>query len=344
MRKIAFWLSLALIFTMPWENMIEFGMLGTMSHVVGFLLVGSWVASIGFTNKIRRPHEFHLVFAAYALWHFMSIIWTIDYQKTQIRFVTYIQLILLVYILWDLYVTPKEVKASLQAYVLGAWVSIGSLASNFMTGTKSSYTRYTATGFDSNNIGIILALGIPIAWYLITQKRESKIARLLTIVNYLYLPAAVFGIMLTGSRAALVTTGFAFMYLLASIKRLKISTRFMICIALVAALYGVVSIIPEGLIDRLSTTEESVESGDLNGRVVIWRAALDVFEEHPLIGIGTNAFASSTDLGKAAHNTYLSILVEVGIIGFSLFVFAAVIIFIMPCSIQSREGNSGSLF
>lgn len=325
-RKITYWLSLFLVFTMPWESIIEFGALGTMSHVMGFLAVGSWIASLAITNRIRKPHEFHIVFAVYALWHFVSIIWTIDPQKTQVRFVTYIQLIILVYLLWDLYQTPKTVRAALQAYVLGGWVSIGSLAFNFVEGIKASYTRYTATGFGENNIGIILALGIPIAWYLITSKGSSKMDRLLMVVNYIYMPAAVFGIMLTGSRASLITTGFAFLYVLGSLNRLKLATRAVIFMVLIAAIYGVFTLIPEGLIHRLGTTTESIESADLNGRVIIWRASLDVFEKHPLIGIGTNAFASSTDLDKAAHNTYLSILVEVGLIGFILFLILVVII------------------
>jgi O-antigen ligase len=325
MRTIAFWLSLLLIFTIPAESLIESESFGTMSKLIGFLLAAFWMGTVVITNKIRKPSPFHIVFIVFALWHIVSVFWTIDFNKTQVRLLTYVQLIALAYILWDLYTTPEALKAGLQAYVLGAWMSIGSLGSNYIRGATSTYTRYTAAGFGEGNIGIILVLGIPIAWYLIMSKGHSKLARFLTVANYVYIPAAVFGILLTGSRASLITSGFAFLYILSSSKRLKLPARVLICVALVFALYGVYTIVPDGVLQRLGTARESVASGDLNGRVEIWRAGLDVFSEHPLLGIGTNAFPSAIELGKAAHNTYLSILVEVGIIGFVLFTVAMVI-------------------
>jgi O-antigen ligase len=326
MRTVAFWLSLLLIFTIPGDSLIEFERFGTISTVVGLLLAAFWIATVVITNRIRKPNPFHIVFALYALWHIASFFWTIDQDRTESKLLTYAQLIGLTYILWDLYTTPEALKAGLQAYVLGAWMSIGSLISHYMTGTTETYTRYTAAGFDSNNIGIILALGIPIAWYLITSKRPSIMAHLLTLANYSYIPAAVFGILITGSRAALITTGFAFLYVLGSSRRLKLPARVLICLALVFALYGVYTLIPQGILQRLGTTEASVVNGDLNGRLEIWQAGLDVFEEHPLLGIGSYAFPSAIELNKAPHNTYLSILVEVGIIGFGLFAITIVII------------------
>lgn len=325
MRTITFWLSLLLIFTMPGDSLIEFEGFGTISTIIGLLLVAFWITTVITTNRIRKPHPFHIVFALFALWHIVSFFWSIDQDRTESKILTYVQLVGLTYILWDLYTTPEALKAGLQAYVLGAWISIGSLISHYMTGTKETYTRYTATGFDSNNIGIILALGIPIAWYLITSKGQARMAHLLTIANYSYIPAAVFGILLTGSRASLITTGFAFLYVLGSSTRLKLPVRVLICVVLVFALYGVYTFIPQGVLQRLGTTEDSVVNGDLNGRVEIWQAGLDVFEKHPLLGIGSYAFPSAIELNKAPHNTYLSILVELGIIGFALFAITILI-------------------
>jgi O-antigen ligase len=322
MRTIAYWILLLLIFTIPADSMLEFGNFGTISKVVGVLLVVFWIAKVIITKKIRKPHVFHIVFAAFALWHIASILWTIDFDKTQVRFQTYFQLIGLSFIIWDLITTPEALRAGLQAYVLGSWMSIGNMIYNYIFGITRTYTRFTAGAFDSNNIGIILALGIPIAWYLIIHKGSSKFSKFLTVVNYLYLPAAVFGILLTGSRAAFITTAVAFIYVVGNLKNLKFYIRVLSFFALVFSLYGVYTMIPDALLQRLSTTGDSIASADLHGRVAIWRASADVIEEHPLIGIGSNAFESSTALKKAAHNTYLSILVEVGLIGFLLFATA----------------------
>ena len=337
MRTIAYWILLILIFTIPADAMLEFENFGTISKVVGLLLGIFWIAKVIITKRIRKPHIFHIVFAAFALWHIASILWTIDIDKTQVRFQTYFQLIGLTFIIWDLITTPEALRAGLQAYVLGAWMSIGNMIYNYISGITKTYTRYTAIGFDSNNIGIILALGIPIAWYLIIYKGDSKIANLLTVLNYVYIPASVFGILLTGSRAALITTGVAFLYVIGNLRGIKLPIRVLTFVVLIFALYGVYTFIPDALLQRLSTTGDSIASADLHGRVAIWRASVDVFEEHPIIGIGSNAFESATELKKAAHNTYLSILVELGLIGFLL--FAATVALTIYNAIQhpSRE-------
>ena len=324
-QKIAYWLALFLIFTIPWEGVLEFEILGTMSQVAGLLLGGIWIIKIIANAKIRRPHVFHIVFAAFAIWHFLSLFWTIDFDKSMVRYHTYLQLFILAYIIWDLFRSERSIKGGLQAYVLGAWVSIGSLIFNYLSGTKATYFRYSATGFDSNNIGIILAIGIVIAWYLNSDKSKTGMWNILKFLNYIYLPLAIFGILLTGSRAALITAGFSFIYVIGSADQLKISTRIIMYLFIVSATYGVFTLIPEGIVDRLSTTIDSVSNADLGGRVAIWRASLDVIEQYPILGVGTNAFPSATELGKAAHNTYLSILAEVGIIGFGLFTIAIVI-------------------
>jgi O-antigen ligase len=49
-----------------------------------------------------------------------------------------------------------------------------------------------------------------------------------------------------------------------------------------------------------------------------------VFREHPLIGVGAGAFGASVynklDVPYVAHNSYLSVLVEMGVIGELLFI------------------------
>jgi O-antigen ligase len=74
--------------------------------------------------------------------------------------------------------------------------------------------------------------------------------------------------------------------------------------------------------------------GTLTGRTVIWKAGWELFRDHPFLGIGANAFRlivsrvlaepiHADEYGSAsmpaAHNTFLSVLVELGVIGFALF-------------------------
>src|SRR5690606_13698782 len=75
-------------------------------------------------------------------------------------------------------------------------------------------------------------------------------------------------------------------------------------------------------VQRLMSTATDSLSGSLNVRDVIWAAGLDLIQGSPLLGIGGGAFASAletaTGMAEVAHNTMLSVTVELGIVGFCL--------------------------
>jgi len=63
----------------------------------------------------------------------------------------------------------------------------------------------------------------------------------------------------------------------------------------------------------------SIAEADLHGRVDIWREGIAVLSQHPIVGIGSGAFHTAVESGNVAHNAFISVLVEVGVIGFVLF-------------------------
>lgn len=56
-----------------------------------------------------------------------------------------------------------------------------------------------------------------------------------------------------------------------------------------------------------------------NGRLELWQRAIDVWQEHPIFGIGYGGMYR--DYGKATHNTYLQLLSETGLVGSVLFIW-----------------------
>jgi O-antigen ligase len=260
----------------------------------------------------------------FVLWNIMSCFWSFDIERTAERILIYFQLASLVWILWDLYTLPAALKAGLQAYVLGAYVPIGSTVANFVAGSKSvplsTVLRYSATGFNANDLGLTLALGIPAAWYLTVSGSDGRRARGLRLLNYAYIPAAILAILLTASRGALLATVPGFLFLLGSLARLKLFTRVLICAVLVGGLFALKPLIPQSSLQRIATTGTSITEEDLGGRADIWRKGIAVFSEHPILGVGSGAFPTAIGSGQVAHNAFLSVLVEVGMIGFFLFV------------------------
>lgn len=319
MRKITFWISLIVIFTMPWETAIESDSLGTISKIFGLILAAIWFVAVFVPLKARKPHVFVIVFYLFMLWHISSYFWTIDPNKTLDRIPTYVQLFGLIYIIWDLYTTPESIKAGLQAYILGAWVSIGGILYNFANDVRFSYTRFSAFDFDVNNIGIIMALGIPVAWHLGLKEYKSIPQKIFRILNILYIPTSIFAIVLTASRTASLAIFLGIIYISITFQQHTRRMKFAILAALFISLLISLPYIPQSSITRISSVSETVTEGDYNGRLGIWAEGTRIFYENPIFGIGSNAFSSSIGLQKQAHNGYLAILVDLGIVGFAIF-------------------------
>jgi O-antigen ligase len=268
---------------------------------------------------VRKPRLFHAVALVFVLWNALSLLWSVDPQATATRLFTFLQLLALIYMLWDTLRTAAALDAALQAYVLGAWVTVLSLIGNHLAYGPIGYQDRFSTGtFQLDDLGLILALGIPSAWYLAVYARSGRVIRALRAVNFAYVPTGVVAIMLTGSRAALVSVAASLVYMVVSLFRVRraVGTA---ALAMAAVLFVVLQpLVPPQTLERLGTTGREVAEGDLEGRVPIWREALVTFRDHPLLGVGGGAFRSA-DSGKVAHNFVMRSLAELGLVGFALF-------------------------
>jgi O-antigen ligase len=238
---------------------------------------------------------------------------------------------LLVFILWDLYTTRARVLAGLQAYILGAYVAAGSAIYNYFTGKVyyTNYQRFSAGETNPDGFGFIMALGIPVAWYLAGSIDKKGIGQFLRFVNYLYIPMALLGIALSGTRTALIASVIGMAFGLASLTRVRLFARILIFVLLSSAILILLPYVQTlESFQRLGTTGEEITSGDLNNRTNNWSEGLASFLEHPLLGVGSNMYRSINSLGKVGHNSYLSVLVELGLIGFILFFSILVIAFL----------------
>jgi O-antigen ligase len=319
MRTIAFWLSLILIFMLPWEETISFPGLGTVGRVTGLFVAAFWLLTVVITGRFRKPRPFHVIILLFFLWNIASTLWSVDPKTTSEAVDTHLQMVGFILIIWDLYTTSEAVSAGLQAYVLGAYVVIASTVSNYLTGTETTWLRYSAKGYQADTTGLFLAIGLPVAWHLAASGGNSKKSQVLKLVNYAYIPAAIFAISLTATRFALLATLPAFLFGTGTFVRLKPLSRVLIFVILAGALFALPSLIPQSSLQRLATTADEISSGDLSGRTAIWREGLAVFAAHPLIGIGSGAYPSAIESGRSAHNSFLQVSTELGMIGFLLF-------------------------
>jgi O-antigen ligase len=325
-RKLTFLLSLVLIFLIPWEGAVKVANLGTATRLSGLFLVVLWGATVLITGQLRKPGLFQFLMMLMVLWYISSVFWSAEPNRTVNHLKTWVQLFIFAYIIWDLYTTKEAVLSGLQAYVLGAYVAVGMAWANYLAG-DAFYDRYSrfSPGDTTNpdGFGTMLAMGIPMAWYLAGSKISAQKSSLMKFFNYAYIPVAFIGISLSGTRTALIAAIPAMAFGIASLTRVRLWGRIGIFLILSTAVW---ILLPQmqslRSFQRFDTIVPEITEGDLNERTLNWREGIESFKSHPLLGVGNNMYRTVNRWGKVAHNSFISVLVEVGLIGLALFVGA----------------------
>jgi len=327
LSKLAFASLWLLVFAMPWEDAITISDFGTSVRLIGMVTVGLGVLAVIERGKVRRPAPGHIVMALFVLLAALSYLWSLYPEGTLVQASSYIQLLAMVWLIWELAPRVREQMRLMQAYILGTFVSgIDTLYSS-LSHQESVYQRYAGARLDANDLGLIMALSIPMSYYLLI---ENKGWMAWTYRVQLILAGTT--ILLTASRGATLATVVALAIVPLTQARLTVRQRIAVLLTVSLLVYGALLFVPSSSWERLSTLPSEFAQGTLTGRTIIWKAGWEIFRVHPFLGIGANAFRlivsrvlaepirlDERDPAPPAHNTFLSVLVEQGVIGFVLF-------------------------
>lgn len=95
----------------------------------------------------------------------------------------------------------------------------------------------------------------------------------------------------------------------------------------------------------LSITDSTAEGTDI--RFDLWRIAISLWEQYPFFGIGLGQFRTvsveqfGANYGQLAHNTYLSVLAETGLVGILAFSIIPILIAVRTLSMV-RQDQTGA--
>src|SRR5262245_1317406 len=89
MNKVAFAAVCLLTFLVPWDQTVSFGDLGSLARLAGAGTFGLSLLSVVATAKLRRPHAFHILAAAFVLWSAATLLWAFNFGATFQRTSTY---------------------------------------------------------------------------------------------------------------------------------------------------------------------------------------------------------------------------------------------------------------
>ena len=331
------------VFTVPWQNVVFIPGLGTISKLLGIGAIAGTLLHVLFSGKVRPLISFHWLAIAYLMWILMSAFWAIARQESILSDVnTYVQIFVMMWVIWEAAPTGARLTGLLQAYVLGAYVAAGSTIFNYLTGAaiKQDATRFSASGFDPNDLGMLLALAVPMAWY-ITTKSSNPFQRWL---NRLYFVVGSVAILLTSSRGALVTAIVALAVIPWTLTHVRAGLRIGVVVIAVGAAVVAVQLVPEKSFERLATTTSELEEGTLNSRLRIWKEGLALIPQRPFLGYGPAGWypAVGMRIGNVApHNTYLAIAVEEGLVGLFLYLCLFVVVLARLLALPTFERRVG---
>lgn len=173
--------------------------------------------------------------------------------------------------------------------------------------------------YSTNGMWLVVGLYASVALAFTSDKEMFKRA----IPSLIILIA----IMLTGKRShlffSIIVLYTLYYCYLSNDKRTR--TVRMVAAALIVLLVGFIIILyVPSLGNAFSRFKESADNGDItNNRIYFWGLAIQLFNENPLLGVGWGRFQDYCEMYLAyrahAHNTFIQLLCETGVVGFAAY-------------------------
>lgn len=300
----------------------------SVSKLVGLVLVLSWFALITAGERERReqifsPPAFLFVLIFFVGWAAVSVVWAEDTGAAIDATTRYLPNAMLFLVVFAGVRTRTQLLWVVGSLVVGAVVAA---VYGMVVGAPPDDPGRVSIG-NANETAASLVVGGTLAVALAFALRGKPVLRLLTAIA---VPLCVFAVFLTLSRGGLVALGAS---LVAGIvmagRRRGVVLGFAGAAVLATVLYfGVFA--PAEARDRILELEGGT------GRTDIWTVGWRMVEDQPLVGVGAGNFPVASihyllepgalmrtdfivDNPKVAHNTYLNVLAELGVVGFILF-------------------------
>lgn len=224
--------------------------------------------------------------------------------------------------------THKRVRTTMWVFVLCATVlaihgieqaqtGIGWTGEGLSQGTR---IQYVGIFNDPNDLGLLFVMCLPMALYLSSRGGALGLRRL-----FWWAAAGVllYGIYLTNSRGALLA--------LVALVGIHVWQRRGL---FSAALFGGAGLVGMMLMpSRLS--ELDIDESSAMGRVDSWYEGFQMFMSNPLFGIGADGFSDLHYL--TAHNSFVLVLAETGIIGYTIWLAFVGYCFRMPLAVLRMQ-------
>jgi len=235
---------------------------------------------LGWNNNGFMHANFYLNSALIPLFIF-SVVFTSNERQTKFM---WLSLIISVFLVHNGHVQQNSADG------------FGWSGSHFVGADRITYVGFFA---DPNDLGIFFIINIAFSLYFLNN--SSFIGKALALGSFF---ALIYGIYMTDSRGAMMSlAGLFFAYFIVKYGGIR------------AILFSLV-LAPVGLVVMSSFRAVSSQDASSKGRLYAWWDGLEMLKSNPLWGVGQGNFVEHH--GLVAHNTYVQVAAELGLIGYLL--------------------------
>lgn len=206
------------------------------------------------------------------------------------------------------------------------------LLSNGVSGLELRVTSFTT---HANSLAKFILPVIPICMTLaLVNNNWQKYAYF--IITVCLVLAEIFTI----SRGAWIGMLFGALLLIVLFRSYKI----IICL-MGLTLLAVILLPPEIGLERFNSIFNLTHQWNIE-RLNVWLASINMIKDHPIVGLGLNNFQlyyldykplSGQEIFRHAHNTFINIAVEMGLIALGFFIFFLILVFRQVLKVRSCE-------
>lgn len=315
-------------FLLPLDTVLtshNIGAAAAITKYLAILIIAVLCVTGSVEEKFKRPDTTVIWWILLSLYSLVTLIWAVGQQPKLYMIINTIAIPVF-------YVVVSSYKINEKDYALLKWCIIGggvALSLLILNGYNSLMQAGDEVARASVQIGEDLMTGqnfmafsllLPASMTFQQVLQQRKLIR--RALYALILGVILLGILLTGSRGGMLGVGVAFIvYFLLSRKKLDFLAF------AVPLMILVISLAPSLFFDRWGS---AVETGGA-GRTYIWHTGVLALGKYWLTGAGLYNFPAAYNEfsnyvpgfnrpGRASHNLYLNMFVELGIVGFTLMI------------------------
>lgn len=289
---------------------------------LGNLIAGATILGWLISKEPKKlpMHPIVVLLIVYVIWASITTIFAYDDTAFD-KWARFAKIMLLVFLLLSIMKSRMRVHAFVWMNVMciGYFAVKGGVFTALTGGGSRVWGPPGSFIGDNNQLGLAMVMTLPLVRYLYQQTTHKLLRWGLNGATLLWL-LAILG---TQSRGAFVALSCMLLFLWFRSKN-KLVTGLLLVFVAVAA----VSFMPDSFRDRMETVQNYDEDASFMGRVVMWRFALKVAADNPVMGGGFNVFYDEElrdrylepgETGRAVHSIYFEVLGEQGYIGLVIF-------------------------